>query len=37
VSDAVKEFEVGQANDSGTVWVVSVKHKDMVVMTVLLG
>jgi hypothetical protein len=37
VSDAVKAFQVGEANDSGTVWVVSIKYKDMVVMTVLLG
>jgi nitrogen regulatory protein PII len=37
VSDAVKALQVGEANDSGTVWVVSIKYKDMVVMTVLLG
>jgi hypothetical protein len=37
VSDAIKAFQVGDANDSGTVWIVSIKNNDMVVMTVLLG
>jgi hypothetical protein len=37
VSDAVKAFQVGEANDSGSVWIVSIKYSDMVVMTVLLG
>jgi hypothetical protein len=37
VSDAIKAFQVGGANDSGALWVVSVKYNDKVVMTVLLG
>jgi len=37
VSDAIKEFNVGEAKDGGNVWMVSIKYKDKVVMTVLLG
>ena len=37
VSDAVKAFKVGEAKDTGNVWMVSIKYKDNVVMTVLLG
>jgi len=37
VSDAIKEFNVGEAKDGGSVWMVSIKYKDKVVMTVLLG
>jgi len=37
VSDAIKEFKVGEARDGGSVWMVSIKYKDQVVMTVLLG
>ncbi len=37
VNDAIKEFKVGDANDRGNVWTVSIKYKDKVVMTVLLG
>jgi hypothetical protein len=37
VNDAIKEFKVGDAKDAGNVWVVSVKYKDKVVMTILLA
>jgi len=37
VSDAIKEFKIGEAKDGGSVWMVSIKYKDQVVMTVLLG
>jgi hypothetical protein len=37
VSDAIKALQVDGANDSGTVWIVSIKYNDLVVMTVLLG
>lgn len=37
VSDAIGEFKVGDAKDGGNVWMVSIKYKDKVVMTVLLG
>ena len=37
VSDAVKEFNVGEAKDRGNVWMVSIKYNDKVVMTVPLG
>jgi len=37
VSNAIKEFRVGEAKDRGSVWMVSIKYKDEVVMTVLLG
>jgi hypothetical protein len=37
ISDAIKEFTVGEAKDAGSTWVVSIKYKDKVVMTVLLG
>ena len=37
VSDAIKEFKVGEAKDGGSVWMVSIKYKDKAVMTVLLG
>ena len=37
VSDAVKAFEVGEVKDGGNAWMVSIKYKDKVVMTVLLG
>jgi len=37
VSDAIKEFKVGEARDGGSVWMVSIKYKDQVVMTVILG
>ena len=37
VNDAIKEFKIGDARDAGNVWAVSVKYKDKVVMTVLLG
>ena len=37
VNDAIKEFKVGDARDAGNVWAVSVKYKDKVAMTVLLG
>jgi hypothetical protein len=37
VSDAIKAFQVGDANDSGTVWIVSIKYNETIVMTVLLG
>jgi len=37
VNDAIREFKVGDAKDTGNVWMVSIKYKDKVVMTVLLG
>jgi len=37
VNDAIKEFKVGEAKDGGSVWMVSIKYKDKVVMTVLLA
>jgi len=37
VNDAIKELKVGEAKDGGSVWMVSIKYKDNVVMTVLLG
>ena len=37
VSDAVKEFKVGEAEDRGRAWVVAIKYKDKVVMNVPLG
>jgi len=37
VNDAIKEFRVGEAKDGGSVWIVSIKYKDKVVMTVLLA
>lgn len=37
VSDAIKEFQVGNAKDRGTIWVVGVNYKGKVVMTVTLG
>lgn len=37
VSDAIREFKVGEAKDTGNLWMVSIKYKDSVVMTVLLG
>jgi len=37
VSNALGEFVVGEAKDAGGVWLVSIKYKDKVVMTVLLG
>ena len=37
VTDAIKAFQVGGANDSGTLWTVSIKYNDTIVMTVLLG
>lgn len=37
VSDAAKAFTVGGVNDSGNVWMVSIKYNDKVVMTVLLA
>jgi hypothetical protein len=37
VSDAVKEFTVGEARDAGSTWMVTVKYKDKAIMTVLLG
>jgi len=37
VSDAIKEFKVGEAKDRASVWTVGIKYKDKEVMTVLLG
>jgi len=37
VSNTISEFNVGEAKDGGSVWMVSIKYKDKVVMTVLLG
>jgi hypothetical protein len=37
VNDAIKEFKVGDAKDTGNAWMVSIKYKDKAVMTVLLG
>jgi hypothetical protein len=37
VSDAIKGFTVGEAKDAGSTWMVSIKYKDKVVMTVVLG
>jgi hypothetical protein len=37
VSDAVKAFQIGEVKDGGSVWMVSIKYNDKVVMTVLLG
>jgi len=37
VSDAIKEFQVGEAKDIGNGWIVSIKYNGKVVMTVLLG
>ena len=37
VSNAIKEFTIGEAKDAGSTWMVSIKYKDKVVMTVLLG
>lgn len=37
VSDAVKEFKVGEVKERRSVWIVSIKYNDKVVMTVLLG
>lgn len=36
-NDAIKEFKVGDAKDTGNLWAVSIRYKDKVVMTVLLG
>jgi len=37
VNDAIKQFKVGEAKDGGSAWMVNIKYKDQVVMTVLLG
>ena len=37
VSNAIKEFTVGEARDAGSTWMVNIKYKDKVVMTVVLG
>jgi len=37
VSNAIKEFTVGEARDVGSTWMVNIKYKDKVVMTVVLG
>jgi hypothetical protein len=37
VSDAVKALQIGEVKDGGSVWMVSIKYNDKVVMTVLLG
>ncbi len=37
VSDAVKQFTVGDVRDRGSVWMVSIKYKDKVLMTIPLG
>jgi uncharacterized membrane protein YdfJ with MMPL/SSD domain len=37
VSDAVNAFQIGEVKDGGSVWMVSIKYNDKVVMTVLLG
>ncbi len=37
VSDAIREFKVGDAKDRGNTWMVSIKYNDKVIMTVLLG
>jgi hypothetical protein len=37
VTDAIKAFQVVDANDSGTLWAVSIKYNGTIVMTVLLG
>jgi hypothetical protein len=36
-NDAIREFKVGDAKDTGNAWMVSIKYKDKAVMTVLLG
>lgn len=36
-SDAIREFKVGEAEDKGNVWMVSIKYKDKAVMTMLLA
>ena len=37
VSGAVKALQIGEVKDGGSVWMVSIKYNDKVVMTVLLG
>ncbi|MEM3060826.1 MAG: PepSY domain-containing protein, partial [Candidatus Bathyarchaeia archaeon] len=37
VSDAVMEFVIGGAKERGSLWMVSIKYKDKVVMVLLLG
>ena len=37
VSDVVKALQIGEVKDGGSVWMVSIKYNDKVVMTVLLG
>jgi hypothetical protein len=37
VSDAVKALQISEVKDGGSVWMVSIKYNDNVVMNVLLG
>ena len=37
VSDAIKQCTVGDVRDRGSVWMVSIKYKDKVLMTIPLG
>jgi len=37
VSNAIKEFSVGEAKDIGNMWMVSIKYRNEVVMSVVLG
>jgi hypothetical protein len=37
VSNAIKEFSVGEAKDIGSMWMVSIKYRNEVVMSVALG
>jgi len=37
VSAAIKQFTVGDVRDRGSVWMVSIKYKDKVLMTIPLG
>ena len=37
VGDTVTAFQIGEVKDGGSIWMVSIKYNDKVVMTVVLG